>query len=70
MGNAQAPNLAVMEKFAAVVVSAAGTRVALASVGEISTHDSPPCSPEEDSGTPGQRDKGISTSLPLPWGSS
>ena len=41
--NAQAPNLAVMEKFAAVVVSAAGTRVALAGVGEISAHDSPPC---------------------------
>ena len=43
VGNAQAPNLAVMEKFAAVVVSAAGARVALASVGEISAHDSPPC---------------------------
>ena len=43
MVNAQAPNLTVMEKFAAVVVSAAGTRVVLASVGEISAHDSPPC---------------------------
>ena len=35
--NAQAPNLTVMEKFAAVVVSAAGARVALTGVGEIST---------------------------------